>query len=548
MAQLTRRTLLKTVGVGALTAAGGPVLTACSGDGGSSNVGNVGADLVPFPTWVRFDGPKPDLPGDDTGVQPLYRTFPRQLVRSVDGKPGDGSEVTAMVITYTAPPTPLAQNRYWQAINEALGVNLNVTVVPSGEYAQKMATVMAGGDLPDILFFGGGASFAREHEFIASKCADLSEHVGGDAVKEYPALANIPPYAWKSVGRIGGRLYGIPLERPMPGNSLLVNRTAFDRVGAPRKWTTEQYLDATRALTTAGRQWGIGGCKEHFSRTTAAIYHAGSHGAPNQWKVESGAFVSTYETPQFQAAIETMRTLNEAGAYHPDSTSVSLTDLKTYLYNEQVASMLDGYAAFSAGALKSIGKRFTLDFALPYGEQATPWQGTGRIGYIVLKKAPAERIKVLLRVCNYLAAPFGTVENTLVKYGIEGAHYTRDAAGDLVQTKLASTEVANLPLHYVAAAPLVIYFPGRADAAQRVYDWEKELLPRTIPDPSNGLRSETLTEKSAQLDRIIGDGLTAIVLGRRPASTWADVVADWKAAGGARAADELAKEHAASNR
>src|SRR5688500_17677679 len=235
---LRRRSLLKFAGAGALATVAGPALAGC-GSGSTGNVGNAGKDVVPWPTYVPFSGPAPDAPGDKSGVQPLYLNYPQNLVRSVPDAPGDGSDVTAMVITYGAPPKPLESNQFWQAINKALNVNLKVVVVPDAEYGQKMTTLMASGDdLPDIIMFSN-LQLPRSHEFIQSRCADLSDFVGGDAVKAYPGLANIPTYAWQGMGRIGGRIYGVPLERPKPGNILYVNRTVLQQAGVPKEWGTE---------------------------------------------------------------------------------------------------------------------------------------------------------------------------------------------------------------------------------------------------------------------------------------------------------------------
>ncbi|WP_143467141.1 ABC transporter substrate-binding protein, partial [Lentzea kentuckyensis] len=364
---LRRRSLLKFAGAGALAAVAGPVLTGC-GSGSSGGVGNAGTNVVPWPTYVPFAGPKPDAPGDASGVQPLHLDYPQNLVRSVPEAPGDGSDVTAMVITYGAPPKALEGNRFWQAVNKALNVNLKVVVVPDAEYGQKMTTLMASGDdLPDIIMFSN-LQLPRSHEFVQSRCADLSDFVGGDAVKDYPGLANIPTYAWQGMGRIGGRIYGVPLERPKPGNSLYVNRTVLQQAGVAREWNTEEFVGALTRLS-GDKRWGIGGSKSVFGSFGSIAYHAGSLGAPNAWELRDGQFHTTLATPQFEEALGVMRRLAEKGAYHPDSLTLSATDVKTFWYNGSVLSLTDGFGAVTE-ALSGINRRFELDLARPYGPNA----------------------------------------------------------------------------------------------------------------------------------------------------------------------------------
>jgi putative aldouronate transport system substrate-binding protein len=542
-AQLHRRSLLKLAGAG-IAAVATPALAGCD-KGPRADVGNAGKDLAPWPTYVPFAGPAPDGRGDESGVQPLYLTYPQQVTRSVPDTVGDRSDVTALVITYGAPPKPAESNQFWQAVNKALNVNLKVVVVPDAEYGQKMTTLMASGDdLPDIIMFSN-LKLPRSAEFIQARCADLSELVGADAVKAYPNLANIPRYAWQGMGRINGRIYGVPLERPMPGNSLFVNRTALNQAGVPVQWDTEGFVAAMQKVT-GNQRWGIGGSKSLFGGLGAVTYHAGSLGAPNGWQVRDGAFVSTLATPQFEEALGVMRRLVEAGAYHPDSLTLSATDLQTFWHNGTVMSLTDGFGSVALQTLTKISGRFALDLARPYGPSPTPWRGAGIFGYATFKKADPDRVKLLLRICNYLSAPFGTAEYELANYGVEGVHFTKGADG-IKTTELYKVENnTNLPIKYLGVAPSVLHLPGHPDAARAVYDWEKAVLPRSVADPSVGLRSSTLSSKGADMDRIVGDGISAIVFGRKPASSWKDAVAQWRQAGGDKVAEELAAEHAAA--
>jgi putative aldouronate transport system substrate-binding protein len=535
---------MRLAGAGTLVTMAGPALVGC-GDGSGGDVGSAGKELVPWPTYVPFDGPEPDEPGDESGVQPLFLNYPQRLTRSVPDTVGDGSDVTAVVITYGAPPKPVEANQFWQAINSALNINLKVVVVPDAEYGQKMTTLMASGDdLPDIIMFSNLA-LPRAAEFIQASCADLSELVGGDAVKDFPNLANIPTYAWQSMGRIGGRIFGVPLERPKPGNSLYVNRTALDQAGVPVEWDTAGYIAAMTDLT-GGQRWGIAGSKSLFGGYGAINYHAGSLGAPNTWQVEDDEFVSTLTTPQFEEALGVMRRVAEAGAYHPDSLALSATDLKTHWYNGTVASYTDGFGAVAMETMSGINQRFELDLGRPYGPDPTPWSSVGKFGHVAFRKADPDRIRMLLRICDYLSAPFGTVEYELANYGVEGVHHTKDGGGIATSELFQVENNVNLPVKYIGVAPAVLYLPGYPDAARAVHEWEKAVLPNSVADPAAGLQSATATAKNADLTRIIGDGISAIVFGRKPASAWQDVVNEWRQAGGDRVADEFAEEYAAA--
>jgi putative aldouronate transport system substrate-binding protein len=539
MNNANRRNFLKLTGLAAIVGTAGPALVAC-GDGGSKGtVTNAGKTLAPWPTHVEFAGPKPDMPATDKGVQNLFTTYPTNLTKSVAETPGDGTDVTAIIITYEPPPKDLSGSPRWQAINKALGVNLKVTVVPDAEFATKMATIMASNDLPDIIMLGAGYVLPREADFVASKCADLSDLISGDNIKAYPNLANIPTYAWQSVGRIGGKLYGLPIERPVAGNSLLVNRTLLTGAGAGKDWTKDEFA-ATMKTLTQGKKWGTGAAREALGGSHQ-IYHAGSFGAPNVWKVDGGAFTSTYGTEEYKAALDFTRQLWADKVYYPDSSSTSQVDLETLYYNGTVASITDGFGTYATAA-PTVKNQFQVDFATPYnaGKTPTPWQGTGIFGYTVLKKAEPDRLKMLLRVCNYLAAPFGTTEYELKTFGIEGADFTRTADG--ITLKETGGNPLPPPFRYIANGPSIINLPGQNEAARRLYDWEATVLPSSIRDPSVGLRSTTQTENGAKLNQLLTDAATAITTGRKPLSTWDTAVTSWRNGGGDKIAAEFAEE------
>ncbi|NUR70374.1 MAG: sugar ABC transporter substrate-binding protein [Hamadaea sp.] len=542
MTQLSRRAVL----LGATAAAVSSAVGAC-GDGSPGSVGNAGAEKVPWPTYVPFAGPPADLPGTAEGVQPGYTVYPQNLVSASKAKPGDGSKVRAVAVTYGTPPTPKEQNKLWQAINDALGIDLELTLIPDADFDAKMATLTAGDDLPDIISIGGGHRLPREQDFVLAKCADLSDFLAGDKVKAYPNLANLPAYAWQGMGRVKGRLYGIPLERPLPGWGMFINRDAFTSVGAnDQSWSKDDFATAVKALSK-NKQYGMGANKGN--QFGIRQFHLGAFGSPNDWKLDGGKFVKAETLPEFKAALGFARDLFAAGAYYPDTMSISTVDMKTYFYNGTLKSMTDGLAAF-APAVTSVKGAYAVDLALPFkGGSAAPtiMAGSGVFGYTVLKKASPERVQMLLRVLDFLAAPFGTKEYELTHFGVEGTHFTRAADGTPKPTELwkAGENVTNFPIGYLAEAPRVLFFSGvDPDSVKRLHKWETLAVPRAVKNPAVGLVSDTSNRNGVAINKALNDGINAIVTGREPMDAWEGVVKKWRESGGDKIAEEFAKEYA----
>ncbi|MFJ9036161.1 extracellular solute-binding protein [Streptomyces sp. NPDC102406] len=547
-ANMSRRTLLRSVAVGGAALAVPSLLTGCStGSGGSGgSVANKGTKAAPWPTYAAARGPAPDLAPTAEGVQAGFLKYPENVVRAVAEKPGTGKEKVRIIsITYGTPPKPAARNKYWAALNEALGVEIEFTVVPDADFRTKMATLMAGDDLPDIIAIGGGYTLPREAQFVKERCADLTEHLSGDVAKDYPHLAAIPTYAWEGMGRIAGRIHGVPVERPKPQDTLFLNQEAFRGAGFEQGMSAADFAQVAKAAT-GHRKWGLGASTtSYFGYKTHAIWH----GAPNEWRIENGKAEYFAGTDEFRSALEYLAKLRASGAYYPEATSVSQVDLKTQFYNGTVLSMTDGFGAAISNA-QGIKDAYTMDLAQPYTAGGAPrfQQSRGIFGYTALKKAPADRVKLLLRVLDWLASPFGSKEYELLHYGIEGTHFERDKDNNPIATELGLVESKdNLPLTKVADAPQPLYYPGYADLTRRVHAWQRKVVPMMVPNDRWGLQSDTFNRQGATLDQIINDGVTAVVTGRKKPSDWDGIYKKWLAQGGRKALDEFGAEHAAAH-
>ncbi|MBG0856320.1 extracellular solute-binding protein [Streptomyces spinoverrucosus] len=548
MARMSRRTLLRSMAVGGAALSVPGLLTACSTSSGDSDVSNAGKKLAPWPTHRPATGPKPDLAPTDAGVQAGYTAYPADLVKSVSRTPGDGSTVKVMSVSFGTPPKPASANRFWSAVEKALGVKIEYTIISQADYQKKMATVMAGDadSLPDIVNLFSGFVLPREAEFVRRRAEDLTPYLSGDAIADYPNLANIPTHAWRDMGRIGGRIHGIPLERPLPGSTLWINQGMFTDAGMTEGWTSDDFA-AVAKRATSGRTYALGAATGSLFGNAV---HSAAHNAPQEWAVtKDGTFLPGCADERYEAAIAFQAQLRKNGSYHPDATSISQIDLTTLYYNGTVGSMQDGFGAYLP-KYQEAPDGMTPAAALPYsvgGEPGGIVAARRSFGYTVLKKAKKERIELLLRVLDYLAAPFGSEEWELVHYGVEGTHFTRAADGSPRPTKLGEVENnTNLPLKYLAEGPQVLFVPGMPDAVRALHAWQRKVVPHAIRNASFGLQSRTKNAQGTTLKALLDDTVTGIVAGRLPLSEWDAAVKRWRERGGDRMAEEFAQDHAAN--
>jgi predicted enzyme related to lactoylglutathione lyase len=106
------------------------------------------------------------------------------------------------------------------------------------------------------------------------------------------------------------------------------------------------------------------------------------------------------------------------------------------------------------------------------------------------KKASADRVKELLRILNYLAAPFGSQEDLLLTAGIPGTDYNRDPSGNPVLTDRGNADANQVPWKYVMQRPQVMYNANYPEFTKLQADAEDALIPAGIMDASSFLPAE----------------------------------------------------------
>src|SRR5262249_17493510 len=141
----------------------------------------------------------------------------------------------------------------------------------------------------------------------------------------------------------------------------------------------------------------------------------------------------------------------------------------------------------------------------------------GWVSTNVMKKASPDRIRELLRIVDYLASPFGSQEDLLLSYGVEGGDYTLDPNGDPQPSKEGISNAGYVPWRYVMQHPYVQYqadLPGYAKAS---FDAEQVMVQQGVEDVTNGYYSKTWYASAGQTaEQTYLDGLNDVITNRRP--------------------------------
>jgi len=510
---------------------------------------------VQLPTYLPNSSIKPDLPSASDGkVDSGFVGYPADPPRSVQDTPGKGGDVSVITWTTNAPPTPMESNALWQAVNKELGVNLKINIQAQADYPTvKLPTIVAGNDLPDVLYIATNTVIPQLPTFFQAKMADLTPYVGGDAIKDYPNLANIPTLAWRQMV-FNNAIYGVPVPNSLFLWTHWVHQNLLDAEGLARPRSADEYKQLALHFTRPDQNlWGLGS-ENNTGMGMTNGWLTGMFGAPNLWGLDDKTGKLTYfaETEQLRAAVGFARDLWAAGVYHPNALQYNLVSARNDFAARRFAFRMDGFVAASVGFWDNAPKltppadpQVMPPIPAAAGGTPTYWTTPGTLGYSVIPKASPDRIRELLRVLNWLAAPQGSAEWLLKTYGLKDVDWTPDERGNPILNDRGKAE-STIPFHYITRAPVALYWPQTPDKAAMMHDVEAAHVPYLAFNPTDPYYSLTNSSKAPALQRDLADKMNEIVVGRQPLSALDQAVAEWRSAGGDQMRKEFEAEIAAA--
>jgi putative aldouronate transport system substrate-binding protein len=569
---ISRRALLRRGGWLVLAGGGLSVLAACAPtapstttNGGSTNAAP-GATSKPaasgklqLPTLVPFKGAPPDVPGTDM-VPDGYTKYPSNPTQSVASPPGDGSDVNVAGETFNA-LIPFEQNTLWQQLNKAMNVNLKLNLVPFADWAfGKFQALVAGGDMPDITMIPIGGVIPDLPAFLEAKIQDLTPFVSGDAVKDYPNLAALPTIGWKGMV-YNNKIFAVPIAQSQFYWGLWGLQHVLEANNLSWPTSAAQFRQTMKTLTNAQQaKFGIGfelGNRYAFGNTNVGgqLWPA-LYGAPNNWGVSSaGTWTKDWETDQFKAGVQLAHDVFADGSFDPDTTlntQSADTNFEAGKYAFRFSNALN-FNHYDAGAAPvhrvtptqnpPWKVRLVPPMAADAGGKPQYNYGIGNFGLIVLRKAPEARIKTLLKVIDYVVAPFGSAEYLIANYGVKDQDWKLDEHGNPSRTQqgLANNIAWNGSIGLPAPT---LFDPQLPDFAPTMNTALKQLAVGGMQDPTVGLYSATNQKQGFLMQTKLADGLIDIIAGRRPMGDYAQLVSDWRSGGGDAIRSEFEQAYA----
>ena len=539
--EVNRRSFLGAAASIAGAVAAAPLLSACSG--GASQTAGVNSEAglkAALPAYVPSTPVKPDIPsvagGPDVMTDPGFLSYPANPVATVSGVPGKGGSYSAVTPLWgTVPP---AGNSFYQAMNKALGVNLTMKPADGNNYNTIIPTMTAARQLPDWINLPSwwNPNF-NVGELAGTQLADLTPHLSGDNIKKYPNLASIPTAAWRA-GAWGDKLYGIPSFSSgfSIAGTVFFRRDLFDAKGitADQVRSADDLMNLGKELTDA--KAGVWAFDDVWT------YLFPSWNLPLKWAVDNGKLVHKYEMPAFLDAMEWHYKLANSGYLHPDAIAGDNANATTRFYAGKTLIQGGGTGAWNLADYQS-GTAATPSYrrgsfnAIAADGKSTPriflGASTSMISYLNQNLKP-NQIEELLAVANYLAAPYGTAEYTMVNFGVEGTHYTRQN-GVPTATDEGKKDVQAQTYPFLASPPQVISNPG-ADVVTKDYTGWQAANVKSLTKPVFWSMNFSMPQSLATADaaQAVEDTVKDCYHGKKKVSDVQAAITSWKSSGGDR--------------
>lgn len=452
---------------------------------------------------------------------------------------------------------PPSQGRGLDMIKEKFQANIKSQFIPVADYGDKASVLIASGDVPDVLSWGGIEStfikYARQGAFLPLD----------DYIDKYESLKAVPKHVWDQL-RVDGKIYSIPSYGSSHVFTMIIRQDWLDKLNLKMPTNYEELKQVAIAFAKNDPDGNQKNDTIGFS-LYANIGPEAPAGAywSKAWyhKDAQGQYIPGIVGPGRKEVIQMYADAYAEGAVTKDFAVATIDNAYKEFYSGKSGIFLGTPRGMSEpdylALLKAQPNAVVASvpyFAAPDGSQGSAL-GMGYNGLTVLSgklKDQPEKIQKILEIMDFgrkwIPVSDRTPQNKDFDwlYGNEGVGYTMENG----KAVLKKGYEKDAPLHYMLQRhePYTPWAPNDAanqystsqydskDMQQfiaKIEEMEKTYNKTPYADPSRGIITETQAKKELELNEFIIGEQIKMISGARPVSEWDKMVDEWKARGGA---------------
>ncbi|MDF2926714.1 MAG: ytcQ 2 [Paenibacillaceae bacterium] len=456
-------------------------------------------------------------------------------------------KLSVMNVFYDAEP-PKADSEALKVIEEYTNTDLNITWVPGSAYNDKLNVTLASGDLPMVVT----ALNVKDSAIINAMRSGMFWEVG-PYLKDYPNLSKLNANVLNNVS-VDGKIYGVYRFRPIARNGITFRKDWLDNLGLQEPKTLDELYNVIKAFTLNdpdknGNADTYGLTEGDTVATVTVAQIAGFLGAPNTWDMKDGQFTPAQFTQEYKQALQFMKRLYDEKLMNNDFAIVKTpidninagkAGMIFQVVDNTTSKHNDLYKKFPQAKLDVLSR-----FQGPKGERIIA--AAGHAGEFLFPKSSVKTEADLRKALDFFDKMADQKMVNLQVWGIEGKHYKLEN-GKAIRTdeKTYSSEI--VPFGQFRTDD---WFNNNALEAgnapelnAKVNKMLKENTALAVFNPAEPLISATFTERGKDLTSILNDASIKYIMGEIDDKGWDKAVEQWKANGGSKVMEELAKEYA----
>ncbi|QCT04750.1 extracellular solute-binding protein family 1 [Paenibacillus algicola] len=470
--------------------------------------------------------------------------------------PGSGTEKTAepekpfemsLLFHYETEP-PKNDSEIMKIIEEYTNTNIDVQSVPSSTGAEKFNVTVASGNFPTAI-----KTFYDVPVVNAIKTGVFWEI--GPYLKDYPNLSAINSQVYDNM-KVQGKIYGVPSVRDLARNTMTYRKDWLEKLGLPEPTTVDEFYNMLKAFTTQdpdgnGKDdtYGLIENNALFNMDLITAYF----GAPNQWGVEDGKLIPSFQTEAYLEALQFYRKLFDEKIINQDFPITSRDNWFKLWDSGKAGTMrqVTSTALARERGAQKVDPNAKVDMvSLLEGPRGTAiYSEAGNNGFFLISKSAVKTEEELKKVLEFFDKLMDEEMSNLFYWGLEGETYTV-TDGKAQHTDKEAFDRMLSPYTQLAVGKLIDNAtPGVLQPLeQQALDMNKENEAVALANPALTLDSETNTEKGAQLMKIIEDARIKFILGEIDEAGWQAAVDQWKKDGGQQIMDEFTAAYSEVNK
>ncbi|MDB5084471.1 MAG: transporter substrate-binding protein [Bacilli bacterium] len=446
------------------------------------------------------------------------------------GQQSAPTEISIMT-EFSTPDAPGPDNPVLKEFEKRTNTILNINWISPNNFQDKLNAILASGQLPDLTKSNKLNNPQFQKMIQQGAFWDLTPFI-----KDYPNLAAYPQSVWDNT-KINGKNYVIPSVRPLDGASYFaIRKDWLDALHLPIPQTMDDLYNDLFAFTHnpdgSLKPDVIGYNMRDMTSANAVPTVQDIYNASNgKWKLQNGKLIDTDLQPATRDALLWLNKAYNNGLIPKDFAVFKPTQAEDLAKSNKVGMSQDtveGIWRSTDGASKIDPKADFLPLVSltgPNGVFAPRTPGYNAV-YAIPKTVPLDKLKKILSLMDYGASDEGF---TLACFGLQGPDYTVGSDGfKIVTDQAVKDNISQSSFGKIFERYDKYLWAYHTGMPKTVFDRNKTIVDArekvSIPDPTDGLYSDTYTKQGSEYDKQISDMKIQVIMGKATMNDWDNLV------------------------